>query len=232
MTSAQRFAETLEGCDFVAVRSFQWLDRQQPKSVLFVGFGSEYKMPVEEVHELACGIEHSELPFLWILRKPEGLDSSDLLPAGFLARTSSRGIVCLGWAPQMQILAHPAIGGCLFHSGWGTIIESLGFGHPQILLPMVADQGLNAKLLVEKGIGFEMPRNEDGSFTQDAIAKSVRLVMLDPEGEKLRLQAAKVQTIFANQDLHDNYINDFIEFLQKLNKKDHHQVSARNAMIM
>lgn len=221
MSSAQRFAKTLEGCDFVAVRSFQWLDQQQSKSVLFVGFGSEYKMPIKEVHELAYGIEHSELPFLWILRKPEGLDGSDLLPTGFLARTSTRGTVCLGWAPQLQILAHPAIGGCLFHSGWGTIIESLGFGHPQILLPMVADQGLNAKHLVEKGIGFEVPRNEDGSFSQDDVAKSVRLVMLKPEGEQLRLQADEVKPIFANHDLHDNYVTDFIEFFKKLEKIDH-----------
>lgn len=267
MSSGQRWTATLEGCNFVAVRScrefegayldlleelyqkpvlpvgllppsllknktqnhiepnwsgtFNWLEKQGPKSVVFVGFGSEYKMPIEQVHELAYGIELSELPFIWILRKPEGLSSSQLLPAGFLARTSNRGLVSLGWAPQLEILAHPAIGGCLFHSGWGTIIESLGFGHPQILMPMVADQGLNAKLLVEKGIGFEVHRNEVGSFDRDAVAKSMRLVMLEHEGEPLRLKAAQMQTIFANQDLHDDYINQFIQYIGIYKKKDH-----------
>lgn len=231
MLTGQRLVKTVEGCDFVAVRSceefegasldllkelyhkpvvaiglmppnfkgnrapnqnelnwfstFQWLDRQQPKSVLFVGFGSQYKMPIEHVHELAYGIELSELPFIWILKKPEGIDSTHLLPSSFLAQTSNRGVVCLGWSPQMEILAHPAIGGCLFHSGWGTIIESIGFRHPQILMPMIADPGLNAKLLVEKGIGFEVPRNEDGSFNREEVAKSVRLVMIKPEGQQL-----------------------------------------------
>lgn len=50
--------------------------------MVFVGFGSEYKMPIEQVHEMAYGVELSELPFIWILRKP-GVSSSELLPDGF-----------------------------------------------------------------------------------------------------------------------------------------------------
>ncbi|KAK9165681.1 hypothetical protein Scep_000872 [Stephania cephalantha] len=82
----------------------------------------------------------------------------------------------------LEILDHPAIGGCVFHSGWGSIIESLFYGHNLILLPMMADQGLNAKLMVEKGIGLEVERNVDGSFTRTAIARSIRLVMFEQEG--------------------------------------------------
>ncbi|XP_026384398.1 UDP-glycosyltransferase 91C1-like [Papaver somniferum] len=51
---------------------FHWLDKQQPKTVVYVSFGSEYKMSIEEIHVLAFGLESSELPFLWVLRKPEG----------------------------------------------------------------------------------------------------------------------------------------------------------------
>ncbi|XP_047964775.1 putative UDP-rhamnose:rhamnosyltransferase 1 [Salvia hispanica] len=39
----------------------KWLDGKEPKSVLFVGFGSEYKMALEEIHELAYSIELSRL---------------------------------------------------------------------------------------------------------------------------------------------------------------------------
>jgi len=121
---------------------------------------------------------------------------------------------------QVEILAHPAIGGCLFHAGWGSIIESRGFGHPQILMPMVADQNLNAKLLVEKGIGLEVQMNKDGSFDRDAIAKSTRQVMVDTEGEALRLKAAQIQGVFANQDLHENYVNNLIQFMASYKKKE------------
>lgn len=47
---------------------------------------------------------------------------------------------------------------------------------------MVADQELNAMLMMEKEIGYVVPRNEDGSFNQ-GIVKSVRKVVLEPEGE-------------------------------------------------
>nr|POF10953.1 udp-glycosyltransferase 91c1 [Quercus suber] len=229
MSSGQSWAATLEGCDYVAVRScmefegaflgcheelyqkpilpvgllprspvknsdshidpnwcstFHWLDKQGPKSVVFVGFGNEYKMPIEQVRELAYGVELSELPFIWILRKPEGVGSSELLPDGFLARISNRGMVCLGWSPQLENLAHPAIG-------------------------------------VEKGIGFEIQRNKDGSFNQDVVAKSMRLVMVDKEEEPLRLKAAQMKTIFGNQNLHENYINDFIHYMGIYQQKGH-----------
>lgn len=135
------------------------------------------------------------MAFIWILRKPQGVDSSDLLPPGFANRTLSQGVVVLGWAPQQEILAHPAIGGCLFHSGWGTAVESLVHGHPLVLLPMVSDQGLTAKLLVEKQVGYEVPRGEDGSFSRDMVIESIRRVFVEEEGEQLRLKA-EVHTCF------------------------------------
>lgn len=265
-TSGHRWAGSLEGCDFVAIRScpefedaylkllqelyqkpvlpvglltsnltvsdtdylpdsywcgsFKWLDQQEQKSVVFVAFGSEYKMPAEQIQELACGLELSEQPFLWTVRKPEGVDISDLLPNGFLARTSGRGIVSLGWASQRRLLAHPAIGGCILHCGWSSTIETLGFGHPTILMPMMADQGLNAKLLIEQGVGFEVPRYEDGSFDRYAVAKTIKLVMVGKEGEQLRLKAAQMPEIFANPNLHEEYISKFVKFLVNYKKQD------------
>ncbi|OVA01841.1 UDP-glucuronosyl/UDP-glucosyltransferase [Macleaya cordata] len=273
-SSGERWAETVEGSDFVMVRGcrefegeyvnllhklyqkpvfpigllppqcsvgrssdmtaenrsdmFSWLDKQAHRSVVFVGFGSEYKMTIDQVHELAFGLELSKLPFLWVLRKPEGIDRADLLPSGFEDRTKARGLVCVGWAPQVEILAHMAIGGCLSHSGWGSIIESLSYGHAQILLPMMADQGLNAKLLVEKGTGLEVERNEDGTFSRDAVAKSMRLVLIDPEGEPLRLKAAKMRNIISYQDLHEDYLNRFVQHLDSY-KKQGHSVSKEAA---
>lgn len=196
--------------------TWQWLDGQKPKSVLFVGFGSEYKMPLEQIHELAFSLELSRLPFIWILRKPQGVDSSNLLPPGFANRTLSQGVVVLGWAPQQEILAHRAIGGCLFHSGWGTAVESLVHGHPLVLLPMVADHGLTAKLLVEKQVGYEVPRGEDGSFSRDLVVESIRRVLVEDEGEQLRLKAAEMSSVFGNHASQEDYINKFIEHLKNI----------------
>ena len=39
------------------VRNFKWLNNQNPKSVVFVGFGSECKLAKDQVHEIAYGLE-------------------------------------------------------------------------------------------------------------------------------------------------------------------------------
>ncbi|XP_058081513.1 putative UDP-rhamnose:rhamnosyltransferase 1 [Magnolia sinica] len=202
--------------------TFEWLNQQQSNSTVFVGFGSEYKMTSEQVHELAFGLELSKMPFLWVLRKPEDtIDGSDLLPNGFEARTAGRGIVTVGWAPQLELLAHRTIGGCLFHSGWGSIVESLHYGHALILLPMMADQGLNARLLVDKGVGHEVERNEDGSFDRGAIAKAMRHVMVDKEGEPLRQKARQMRDIFGDGELHQDYIHRFLLYFDDLKRMGH-----------
>ncbi|KAL4555938.1 hypothetical protein LXL04_038572 [Taraxacum kok-saghyz] len=193
--------------------TFEWLDTKRAKSVLFVGFGSEYKMPVEQIHELAHGLELSGVHFIWVLRKPKGEGNLDILPKGFESRVSNKGLVCLGWVPQMEILAHESIGGCLFHSGWGSIVEALGFGHPLILMPMVADQGLNCKLLVEKGIGYEVARNEDGSFEREKVGESVKFVMESEQGFGIRKKAFEMKNVFGDESIHEGYISSFLIYI-------------------
>ncbi|KAL2336013.1 hypothetical protein Fmac_010459 [Flemingia macrophylla] len=139
----------------------------------------------------------------------------DSLPVGFHERTSNRGIVYMGWIPQQEILAHPSIGGYLFHSGWGSAIEALQFGHSLVVLPFIIDQPLNARFLVEKGLAIEVKRNEDGSFTGNDIATSLRQAMVLEESKKLRINTRQAAAIVGNLKLHqDHYIAAFVQFLK------------------
>ncbi|KAJ8635074.1 hypothetical protein MRB53_009341 [Persea americana] len=117
------------------VEIFRWLDEKAARSMVFVGFGSECKLSRNAIYEIAHGLELSNLDFLWALRKPKWAsdDGSDALPPGFESRTTGRGVVNMGWAPQMEILAHHAIGGSLFHSGWGSLIETVQYGHALVV---------------------------------------------------------------------------------------------------
>ncbi|KAK7389913.1 hypothetical protein VNO78_25210 [Psophocarpus tetragonolobus] len=195
---------------------FEWLDKQPPKSVVFVGFGSECKLSKDQVFEIAYGLEESELRFLWALRKPNwASNDEDSLPVGFLERTTNRGVVCMGWIPQQEILAHPSIGGSLFHSGWGSVIETLQFGHTLVVLPFIIDQPLNARFLVEKGLAIEVKRNEDGSFTRNGIATSLKQAMVLEEGKNIRINTGEAAAIVGNLKLHqDHYIAAFVQFLK------------------
>lgn len=193
---------------------FRWLDGKAAGSVVFVGFGSECKLSRQEVYEIAHGLELSNLPFLWALRQPAwAANELDSLPIGFATRIGSRGLVHVGWAPQSEILAHPAIGGSLFHSGWGSIIENVQWGHVLVALPFANVQGLDARLAVDKGLAIEVDRNDDGSFHRDAIAAALRRAMVDEEGEGLRVRSREMMAVFGDHQLHGHYLERFVDFL-------------------
>ena len=198
-------------------RVFDWLDKQKPNAVVFVGFGSEYKLKREEIHEISYGIELSGLPFLFLLAKPDwgGGDDDEVLPPGFESRTAGRGFVQIGWAPQREILAHPSIGASLFHAGWSSVVENLTHANCLVLLPFIITQPLDTRLLVEKGLAIEVERAEDGSLTRNDIAKALQMAMVSKEGEALRARTKEAANgIFANKELNHSYINNFVEYLK------------------
>uniref|UniRef100_A0A803L9C3 Glycosyltransferase n=1 Tax=Chenopodium quinoa TaxID=63459 RepID=A0A803L9C3_CHEQI len=191
---------------------FGWLEKQRSGSVVYVALGSEVEVSQEQLTELALGLELSKLPFLWALRRSVG--SSVELPDGFVERTRDRGLVWTSWAPQLKILQHDSVGGFLTHAGFSSTIETLMFGKPSIMLPLMLDQGINARFLEEKRVGIEIPRNkEDGSFTRNSVAQSLALVLQDEAGKMYRNEAKKYSPIIANESLHDKYIDELIDHL-------------------
>lgn len=50
----------------------EWLDIQPLASVLFVSFGSRGTLSVEQLTELALGLELSQQRFVWVVRPPVG----------------------------------------------------------------------------------------------------------------------------------------------------------------
>ncbi|MFS8009975.1 putative soyasaponin III rhamnosyltransferase [Helianthus anomalus] len=163
-------------------------------------------------------LELSGLPFFWALRKPVvSTESNSIeLPDGFLEQTRDRGKVWTSWVPQLQVLSHELVGGFLTHCGWGSIVEGLMFGHPLIMLPFLMDQGLNARILVDKQVGVEVPRNEeDGSFMKESVAVSVRSVVVDNERKIYRANAMELSQIFGDNELEKRCIDHFIDYLEK-----------------
>ncbi|CAM0913010.1 unnamed protein product [Alopecurus aequalis] len=214
-----RRATGSNGSEHATVR---WLDAQPPNSVVYVALGSEVPLPVEQVHELALGLELVGTRFLWALRKPSGSavlddeDGSDMLPPGFQKRTHALGLVTTGWVPQMSILAHASVGGFLTHCGRSSLIEGLLFGHPLVMLPIFGDQGPNAREMETKKVGLQVAKNEkDGSFDRHGIASAVRAVMVDGEARSgFVAGAAKMKEVVADKELHDRYIDKFIQQLR------------------
>ncbi|KAJ9679128.1 hypothetical protein PVL29_021148 [Vitis rotundifolia] len=141
-----------------------WLDLQPADSVIYVSFGSGGTHSSEQLAELAWGLELSQQRFIWVVRPPiendpsgsffttgkGGEHPSDYLPEGFLTRTKNVGVVVPLWAPQVEILSHPSVGGFLSHCGWGSTLESILSGVPMVAWPLYSEQRLNATMLTEE----------------------------------------------------------------------------------
>ena len=114
------------------------------------------------------------------------------------------------------MLAHGAVGGFLTHCGQHSLTEGLLFGRPLIMLPIRGDQGPNARLMEGKKVGLQVARDENnGSFDRHGVASAVRAVMLEEETRGIFLaNALKQQAIVADKELHERYIDQFVEQLR------------------
>jgi hypothetical protein len=130
-----------------------WLDGREVNSVVYVCFGSLMVLTNEQMEALASSLEKSGVYFVWSVKQPskEHVECRrGMVPLGFEDRVAGRGLVIKGWAPQVEILGHPAVGTFLTHCGWNSVLEGLVIGGALLLTwPMGADQFTNAKLLVD-----------------------------------------------------------------------------------
>ncbi|KAL1220725.1 UDP-glycosyltransferase 72B3 [Cardamine amara subsp. amara] len=176
-----------------------WLEKQPFGSVLYVSFGSGGTLTSEQFNELAFGLAESGKRFIWVIRSPSGIANSSFfnphsqtdpfsyLPHGFLDRTKEKGLVVGSWAPQVQILAHPSVGGFLTHCGWNSTLESIVNGVPLIAWPLYAEQKMNALLLVEDVGAALRPRlGEDGIVQREEVVRVVKGLMEGEEGTVVR----------------------------------------------
>ncbi|KAJ7530598.1 hypothetical protein O6H91_14G009600 [Diphasiastrum complanatum] len=181
----------------------RWLNSKNVGSVLYVSFGSIYSLGMEEITELALGLEASSYAFLWVLRQPRSASSknnnsllSDLLPEGFQSRLKDRCFISSGWAPQLFILSHPSVGAFLTHCGWNSILESISFGVPLIACPKFAEQHLNCRLIVDQlKIGIELSKDHRGFPSREELETTTRLLMEGEGGRGVKKNVAALKDI-------------------------------------
>ncbi|MFS7924704.1 putative anthocyanidin 3-O-glucosyltransferase [Helianthus anomalus] len=213
----------------------RWLDSQPPSSVVLLCFGSMGSFDEVQVKEIARALEQSGHRFVWSLRRPRSNgttkvpsdyeDPGAVLPEGFLERTDGVGKV-IGWAPQVALLAHSAVGGFVSHCGWNSVLESIWFGVPVATWPVYAEQQMNAfEMVVELGLSVEIkcdyirdlfdPKAKTPIVSAEVIQNGIRRVMEDKEvrrkakemSEKSRAAVAKGGSSYAAVG---NLIQDFI----------------------
>ncbi|KAL2541672.1 UDP-Glycosyltransferase superfamily protein [Abeliophyllum distichum] len=164
--------------------SISWLDTQAPKSVIYVSFGSIAEMHEEKLNEVAWGLANSAQPFLWVVRPGlvNGSECLEILSKELLEAINRRGYI-VKWAPQQEVLSHPATGGFWTHSGWNSTLESICEGVPMICSPFFGDQMVNSRYVNDIWkVGIMLEKGLERVEIESAIQK----LMVGKEGEDMR----------------------------------------------
>ncbi|CAN1770467.1 UDP-glycosyltransferase 73C1 [Linum perenne] len=99
------------------LKCLEWLDLQESGSVVYVCLGSICNISTSQLIELGLGLEASNRSFMWVIR--DANNTNELMKwmqeYDFEERIKEQGFIIRGWAPQVEILSHFAIGGFLTH---------------------------------------------------------------------------------------------------------------------
>ncbi|KAK4710531.1 hypothetical protein R3W88_005044 [Solanum pinnatisectum] len=200
----------------------KWLDGmlEQGKQVLYVAFGTQAELSPEQFKEIKIGLEKSEVNFLWVVRK-----SIDEVNDGFKNRLKNRGLMVTEWVDQREILSHGSVEGFLSHCGWNSVAESICAKVPILAWPMMADQHLNARMVVEEikiGLRVETCDGSVRGFVQwEGLEKPIRELM---EGDK-GIEARKKVKAFGEEAI--NAVKEGGSSWQTLNELIHEFTERR-----
>ncbi|KAH0645734.1 hypothetical protein KY290_034541 [Solanum tuberosum] len=180
----------------------EWLNKQKHKSVLYVSFGSIVRFPEEQLAEIAKALEASTVPFIWVVKEDQSAKTTWLPESLF---DEKKGLIIKGWAPQLTILDHSAVGGFMTHCGWNSVLEAIIAGVPLVTWPVFAEQFYNEKLVEVMGLGVKVGaevHSSDGGIEisspvlrSEKIKEAIERLM---ESQKIREKAVSMSKMAKN----------------------------------
>ncbi|XP_065871330.1 scopoletin glucosyltransferase-like [Euphorbia lathyris] len=170
----------------------KWLYSKKPDSVVYICFGTLTNFTAAQLKEIAVALEASGQQFIWVVRREkkeerEGEEEEE--------RMEGKGLIIRGWAPQVLILEHEAIGGFVTHCGWNSTLEGITAGKPMVTWPVAAEQFYNEKFVthvlkigIEVGVKHWVKFHGD-DIKSEAIEKAIRGIMEGEDAEEMRSRA-------------------------------------------
>ncbi|KAI4302410.1 hypothetical protein MLD38_038158 [Melastoma candidum] len=193
-----------------------WLDGKPPQSVIYISFGSIAAVTDEQIQEIALGLASSNCFFLWVIREG-GSGWLDQLPAEFLPVLEQRGKI-VNWAPQQEVLVHPAVGAFWTHNGWNSTLESLCEGVPMICMPFFTDQTVNARYVTNV---WKVGVHLENKIERGNIEMAIKQLFKDHEGKQMRDRVTELKEKAASclqqgGSSHES-LNELVDYFSSLN---------------
>ena len=190
-----------------------WLDERDPGTVVYISFGSVDKLSQEYMEEIGRGLLKSNSFFLWAIRDSE----REKLSSDFISESSEKGLI-VSWCPQLDVLAHRAVGSFMSHCGWNSTLEALSLGVPVVAVPVWFDQPTNGKYIVDIWrVGVRVPVDGSGMVSREDVAACIMDAMEGDSKEEIRENALKWREVAIEAmdegGSSDRNIDDFISKL-------------------
>ena len=103
--------------------------------------GTLLKMPQNFIDFLYEGLKKMDIAVIWSMKEGNIPEEN---PNFFVRK----------WLPQWDILQMKEIKLMITHCGWGGITECIQGCKPMLCIPNFAEQTMNAKTVVDKGLGL------------------------------------------------------------------------------
>ncbi|KAJ4807502.1 Glycosyltransferase [Rhynchospora pubera] len=173
-----------------------WLDSKLKTNtpVLYISFGTQAAVPENQLKELTSALENSKVNFLWALKENESC-----IDINFKDRTKNHGYIVREWVDQLQILRHESVKGFMTHCGWNSVLEGICCSVPFITWPLMADQHINSKYVVDElKIGIRIRARDgtrDGLVEREDLEVAIEeLMSSNGKGQELRQNVENLAT--------------------------------------
>ncbi|KAF5730097.1 UDP-glucoronosyl/UDP-glucosyl transferase family protein [Tripterygium wilfordii] len=170
-------------------KCIKWLEKKQPKSVIYLSFGSMADIVAKQLEEIAWGLKASNKQFLWVTK-----ESQNKLPIEFVNSLGEEGLL-VEWCNQLEVLAHQAVGCFVTHCGWNSTLEGLSLGVPMVSIPQWSDQPTNAKFVEEWRVGVRAKKDGEGIVTREELKVCIEEIMVGENSEEIRRNANKYREL-------------------------------------
>ncbi|VAI16082.1 unnamed protein product [Triticum turgidum subsp. durum] len=164
-----------------------WLEKQSNSSVVLVSYGTVSNYDATQLEELGNGLCNSDKPFLWVVRSNE----EHKLSKELREKCEKIGLI-VSWCPQLEVLAHRAIGCFVTHCGWNSTLEALANGVPLVGIPHWADQPTIAKYMESAwSMGVRVRKDNNGYLKMEEVERCIREMMDVERNDKYKRNAVK-----------------------------------------
>ncbi|KAF2932944.1 hypothetical protein DAI22_04g039200 [Oryza sativa Japonica Group] len=149
------------------VPCMEWLDKQPPRSVVFVSYGTFSSYDAAKLEEVGNGLCNSGKPFLWVVRSNE----EHKLSRELREKCGKRGLI-VPFCPQLEAIVN---------------------GVPLVAMPHLADQPTISKYMESLwGMGVRVWQEKSGGIQREEVERCIREVMDGDRKEDYRRSAARL----------------------------------------